>query len=167
MRAQEKRAFRQSSLFQYFTLQIQRCFRGYYSRKYLTDHSARRAYFKSIADKNQEVLDMMAEYALVQISVSICVQIAYAYILLPWHGFIKLMSTPWKMWSQYYTFLMGYYFKAVILVISGSLTWFLLLVLLIESNYHVPIFWCSVMSSTIKKRGTSHSMDMQSICITY
>ena len=66
---QNRKDFQQSSLFQYFAVQIQRSFRGYYSRKYLSDHSSRRAYFKSIADKNQEVLDMMAEYALVQISV--------------------------------------------------------------------------------------------------
>ena len=69
IRVQDRKNFQQSSLFQYFTIQLQRIFRGYYSRKYLSDHSARRAYFKSIADKNQEVLDMMAEYALVQISV--------------------------------------------------------------------------------------------------
>ena len=71
LRLQEVRDSRQRSLFDYFTIQLQRCFRGYYSRKYKKDHSARRAYFKKVAEKNQEVLEMMSEYALVQVSVSI------------------------------------------------------------------------------------------------
>lgn len=75
LRHQEIRDSRQRSLFDYFTIQLQRCFRGYYSRKYRKDHSARRAYFKKVAEKNQEVLEMMSEYALVQVSVSIFLQI--------------------------------------------------------------------------------------------
>lgn len=75
LRHQEIRDSRQRSLFDYFTIQLQRCFRGYYSRKYRKDHSARRAYFKKVAEKNQEVLEMMSEYALVQVSVSIFFQI--------------------------------------------------------------------------------------------
>jgi hypothetical protein len=75
LRLQEVRDSRQRCLFDYFTIQLQRCFRGYYSRKYKKDHSARRAYFKKVAEKNQEVLEMMSEYALVQVSVSILYQI--------------------------------------------------------------------------------------------
>jgi hypothetical protein len=68
-------------LFDYFTIQLQRCFRGYYSRKYRKDHSARRAYFKQVAEKNQEVLEMMSEYALVQVSVSILSEVTKQVIL--------------------------------------------------------------------------------------
>jgi hypothetical protein len=75
LRLQEVRDSRQRCLFDYFTIQLQRCFRGYYSRKYKKDHSARRAYFKKVAEKNQEVLEMMSEYALVQVSVSILSEI--------------------------------------------------------------------------------------------
>jgi hypothetical protein len=69
LKQQEKVEYRQASLFQYFIIQIQRCFRGFYSRKYRQNHAARKTYFKSVADKNQEILDMMAEYALVQMTV--------------------------------------------------------------------------------------------------
>lgn len=54
---------RQICLFQYFAVQIQRNFRGYYSRKYKRNHAARKAYFKAVADKNKEVLAMMENYA--------------------------------------------------------------------------------------------------------
>jgi hypothetical protein len=54
---------RQICLFQYFAVQIQRSFRGYYSRKYKRNHAARKAYFKEVADKNKEVLAMMENYA--------------------------------------------------------------------------------------------------------
>ena len=59
------------SLFQYFAAQIQRCFRGFYSRKYRQNHAARIAYFKSVSDKNEEVLAMMEEYANEQAMVSV------------------------------------------------------------------------------------------------
>jgi IQ calmodulin-binding motif len=54
---------RQFSLFLYFAVQIQRSFRGYYSRKYKRNHAARKAYFKSIAAKNEEILQQMQKYA--------------------------------------------------------------------------------------------------------
>lgn len=66
---QDKIEFRQISLYQYFTIQIQKCYRGYYSRKYRKNYWARKTYFKGISDKNQEVLDMMSEYAEEQILV--------------------------------------------------------------------------------------------------
>ena len=66
MRLQNRWEFRQRSLFNYFAIQIQKCYRGFHSRKYRQNHSARRAYFKQIAEKNEEVLKMMAEYAALQ-----------------------------------------------------------------------------------------------------
>ena len=66
---QRRNDSRQRSLFDYFTIQLQRCFRGYYSRKYRKDHAARKAYIRQIEEKNREVLEMMSQYALLQVSV--------------------------------------------------------------------------------------------------
>jgi hypothetical protein len=85
LKQQEKIEYRQICLFQYFVIQIQRCFRGYYSRIYRQDHAARKTYFKSVADKNKEVLDMMAEYALVQMTVYIYI---YIYIHINIHTYV-------------------------------------------------------------------------------
>ena len=71
IRRQDRWESRQRSLYNYFIIQIQKCYRGFHSRKYRQNHFARRAYFKQIAEKNEEVLKMMAEYAALQETVRV------------------------------------------------------------------------------------------------
>ena len=50
----------------FLCIQLQRCFRGYYSRKYKHDQARRKLYCRMIEQKGQEILDEMAEYARIQ-----------------------------------------------------------------------------------------------------
>jgi hypothetical protein len=70
---QARDEYRQLCLFQYFAAQIQRSFRGYYSRKYRQNHFSRKAYFKTIAEKNKEIREQLAKYAEEQAEVGISV----------------------------------------------------------------------------------------------
>ena len=60
---QDRTEARQICLFQYFAIQMQRSFRGYYSRKYKRNHASRKAYVRTVIDKNNQVLAMMENYA--------------------------------------------------------------------------------------------------------
>ena len=68
---QDRTEARQICLFQYFAIQMQRSFRGYYSRKYKRNHASRKAYVKTVIDKNNQVLSMMENYANEQAQVNI------------------------------------------------------------------------------------------------
>jgi len=82
----ERAEMRQVCLFQYFAAQIQRCFRGFYSRKYKQNHAARRAYFKSVSDKNEEVLAMMENYANEQAMVRHVMTVIFCPRSVPWYS---------------------------------------------------------------------------------
>lgn len=43
-------------------IQLQRCFRGYYSRKYKQDHARRKQYCRMIEEKGRMVLEGMEKY---------------------------------------------------------------------------------------------------------
>jgi hypothetical protein len=51
------------SLFNYLCIQIQRCFRGYYSRKYKHDQARRREYVRMILEQGESVRAGLAQYA--------------------------------------------------------------------------------------------------------
>jgi hypothetical protein len=63
-------ASRQLSLFHYYCMQIQRCMRGFYSRKYKHDHERRKRYRARIAAEGDQTRAQMADYALKQAMVS-------------------------------------------------------------------------------------------------
>lgn len=60
---QEKANGRKLLILQYFALQLQKSFRGYYSRKYRQDHSLRKQYLKNVELAGQRVRQSMNEYA--------------------------------------------------------------------------------------------------------
>lgn len=53
---------RQISLFHYLCIQIQKCFRGYYSRKYKHDQVKRKEYCKMLEAKGKEIRASMDKY---------------------------------------------------------------------------------------------------------
>lgn len=53
----------------YLVGQLQRCFRGYYSRKYKQDHARRKQYCRMIEEKGRVVLEGMEKYFLEQAEV--------------------------------------------------------------------------------------------------
>lgn len=53
-------------LIQYFVLQIQRIMRGFYSRKYKSNHASRKRFIKATKEKAEEIRDMMNEYSIRQ-----------------------------------------------------------------------------------------------------
>lgn len=57
---------RTQSLFKCFVIQIQRCFRGYYSRRYRANHADRKAFIKNLQETGQKVRDMMYKYSMEQ-----------------------------------------------------------------------------------------------------
>lgn len=67
---ERKKTLRQLHYINYLCIQLQKCFRGYYSRKYKRDHSKRKAYCKMLEEKRQEVLAKMEQYAFEQSQVS-------------------------------------------------------------------------------------------------
>jgi hypothetical protein len=69
--AHKKRTTRQLHYINYLVIQLQRCFRGYYSRKYKRDHAKRKQYARMIAEKGEEVLNKMKQYAFEQTEVRI------------------------------------------------------------------------------------------------
>lgn len=60
---QQKLENRQLSLFHYFCIQLQRSFRGYYSRKYKHNMAKRREDVNKLDATNKAVLASMEEYA--------------------------------------------------------------------------------------------------------
>ncbi|KAJ1407590.1 hypothetical protein B484DRAFT_403764 [Ochromonadaceae sp. CCMP2298] len=62
-RLSDKQERRQLSLFNYLCIQIQRCFRGYYSRKHKHDQARRREYVRMIVQQGEVVRRSMAQYA--------------------------------------------------------------------------------------------------------
>lgn len=56
----------QYALFQYFVLQIQKCFRGYYSRKYRSSHKKRKEFLEGIRTRAIEIREMIYNYAVEQ-----------------------------------------------------------------------------------------------------
>lgn len=56
---QEKRRL---ASFTYFILQIQKSFRGYYSRKYRQNHASRKRYLQHVVLVGQEVRESMNQY---------------------------------------------------------------------------------------------------------
>jgi hypothetical protein len=64
-----KRTTRQLHYINYLVIQLQRCFRGFYSRKYKRDHAKRKQYARMIAEKGEDVLNKMKQYAFEQTEV--------------------------------------------------------------------------------------------------
>lgn len=54
----------------YLCIQLQRCFRGYHSRKYKYDQARRKLYIRMLEEKRREVLQQMEKYAAEQAEVS-------------------------------------------------------------------------------------------------
>lgn len=57
------------SFLHYMVIQLQRCFRGYYSRKYKQDHARRKQYCRMIEEKGRLVLEGMERYLMEQTEV--------------------------------------------------------------------------------------------------
>jgi len=53
-------------LIQYFVLQIQRVLRGFYSRKYRSNHASRKRFIKATKEKAEEIRGMLNNYAIRQ-----------------------------------------------------------------------------------------------------
>lgn len=60
---QEKLEARELSFFTYLCIQLQRCFRGYYSRKYKHDQARRKQYARMIAEQGELVRQNLQKYA--------------------------------------------------------------------------------------------------------
>ncbi len=69
---------RRISVFAYFALQVQKSFRGYYSRKYRQNHASRKSYIKNILLAGDEIRRSMQQYAENQSRVIIVNVIIYA-----------------------------------------------------------------------------------------
>lgn len=50
-------------IYHYYALQVQKSFRGYYSRKYKQDHSSRKKYLKSVEEVGEKIRESMRQYA--------------------------------------------------------------------------------------------------------
>jgi len=57
---------RQLSLFHYLSIQIQKSFRGYYSRKYKHCQAARKKYCRTLLEEGEKIRNMMKQYSLDQ-----------------------------------------------------------------------------------------------------
>lgn len=64
---QMKQQRRRLATFTYFALQLQKCFRGFYSRKYRQNHASRKRYLQHVVLVGQEVRESMKIYAQKQI----------------------------------------------------------------------------------------------------
>ena len=62
----ERNEKRLASFFTYFALQMQRCFRGYYSRKYRSNHADRKKFIGDLEETGRKVREMMFQYSLEQ-----------------------------------------------------------------------------------------------------
>ncbi len=51
------------SRFEYFALQLQKLFRGFYSRKYKKNHAHRKKYLMEVTQKGEDIRKMMKDYA--------------------------------------------------------------------------------------------------------
>ena len=60
---QKKKQLRRLATFTYFALQLQKCFRGFYSRKYRQNHASRKRYLQHVVLVGQEVRESMKTYA--------------------------------------------------------------------------------------------------------
>lgn len=54
---------REDALFTYFAVQVQRSFRGYYSRKYYFDFAKRKREIAHVIKRGNEIREELAEYA--------------------------------------------------------------------------------------------------------
>ena len=57
---EQRAATEESGVFQYYATVIQRAFKGYYSRTYVHDFFARKAYIESIKQKSEELRDQLS-----------------------------------------------------------------------------------------------------------
>jgi hypothetical protein len=57
---------RLASFFTYFVMQMQRCFRGYYSRKYRSNHADRKKFIGDLEETGRKVREMMFNYSVEQ-----------------------------------------------------------------------------------------------------
>lgn len=57
---------RMLALFNFFAIQMQRSFRGYYSRKYKANHADRKRFIATIEESGRKVREMMYEYSMEQ-----------------------------------------------------------------------------------------------------
>jgi hypothetical protein len=57
---------RLASFFTYFVMQLQRCFRGYYSRKYRSNHADRKKFIGDLEETGRKVREMMFNYSVEQ-----------------------------------------------------------------------------------------------------
>ena len=55
--------FREISIFHYYCIQIQKCFRGYYSRKYKHDQHRRHQYTQMLIERNELIRESLQKYA--------------------------------------------------------------------------------------------------------
>jgi hypothetical protein len=62
-KAEEKANSRNFAMFQYFALQLQKSFRGYYSRKYRQNHHLRKLYLENVKSAGERVRQSMEAYA--------------------------------------------------------------------------------------------------------
>ena len=65
-RKMKKRDKRTYALFKYFAMQLQRVFRGYYSRKYKSNHSDRKRFIGDLEETGRKVREMMYTYSMDQ-----------------------------------------------------------------------------------------------------
>ena len=61
-----QRQHRMGHMYMFFAIQLQRCFRGFYSRKYRQNHERRKAMLQEVVDKGEAVRRAMYEYAVEQ-----------------------------------------------------------------------------------------------------
>ena len=63
--------FKAKAKWNYFVIYIQRCFRGYYSRKYRQNYASRKKYVQTIVNTAAEVREKMQQYLNAQNEVSL------------------------------------------------------------------------------------------------
>ena len=61
--SEEKATSRNFAIFQYFALQLQKSFRGYYSRKYRQNHHLRKLYLENVKSAGERVRQATEAYA--------------------------------------------------------------------------------------------------------
>ena len=87
---------RQLSLFHYLCIQIQKSFRGYYSRKYKQSMRKRKRYCQRISEEGEKVRKMMEKYSeeLIQVPI-LCYDIVF-HLFYTIHTFFIFRKKSWK-----------------------------------------------------------------------
>lgn len=61
--SRQKQQDRHAAFLHYLCIQLQRCFRGFYSRKYKHDQHRRKQYCRMIAEQGEKIIDKMHQYS--------------------------------------------------------------------------------------------------------